>query len=304
MEHLYDTIIIGGSYAGLSAALFLGNANRDVLIIDSAQPRNIDINYSHNLLGYEGESPAFILEKAQKEISNLSSVEKIKGTVISVQKQTNNTFCISLSKTEAFNGKLVILATGLKNCLPQIDGIKQFWPENIFHCPYCAGPSFKGKKLAVYGQTNNAYFLTLIFKKWTNQLTLISESANIISDKQKHHLEKLNINVIMSKINKFDGIVGESLNIHLENGQKLFLSGMFIDLPHYQAAQTLINQLGCQYTNDNLLAVDNTFQTSVSGIYAIGDMSQAVRKISTAISSGTIASFSIDQKLTELTMLA
>lgn len=139
----YEVIIIGGSYAGLSAAMSLGRALRNVLIIDSSDACNKQTPHSHNFITQDGNKPAEISEKAKKQVLNYSTIEFLNDFVVSIEKKEN--FIIK-SSNEIFEAEYLILATGVKDIMPNIPGFSECWGISVIHCPYCHGYEVKEQK--------------------------------------------------------------------------------------------------------------------------------------------------------------
>src|SRR5690606_26609566 len=134
----FDVIIIGGSYAGLSAAMALGRALRNVLIIDGGSPCNRQTPHSHNFITQDGEKPHIIAEKARTQVLQYPTIKFITGIAHSGFK-TEFGFTITTKANETFEAKKLIFATGLKDNMPDIKGFSECWGISVIHCPYCHG---------------------------------------------------------------------------------------------------------------------------------------------------------------------
>lgn len=181
MKQTTDVLIIGGEYACLSAAIFLGNAKRDVLVVDDGKTRNRKALVSHNVLGFEAEPPLDILQKARQDIEPLQSVQTIHEHLISIEKIQTGDFKSALGNGDLIFAKIIVFAVGVSDILPIIVGIKPFWPENIFHCPYCIAPDVEGEPLAIITSPDELLMMTGIIKKWTNDL-VVCTNGSVIQD--------------------------------------------------------------------------------------------------------------------------
>jgi len=141
----FDVIIIGGSYAGLSAALALGRSLRKVLIMDSGLPCNRSTPHSHNFLTHDGERPAVIAEQARTKVLAYKTVTWWNGLAVSGRK-TGSGFEIITQNDGIFYGRKLIFATGIRDILPDIKGFAECWGISVIHCPYCHGYEFRGEK--------------------------------------------------------------------------------------------------------------------------------------------------------------
>jgi len=297
-----DVIIIGAGFAGLSAALFLGNARRKVLLIDWGKTRNHGIAHAHNILGHEGSNPSEFLETARQEISTLSSVQTIHAKATKLERLSDGTFRVMLHCNAQYHAKALILATGLKDQLPTIPGLAPFWPKNLFHCPYCIAPELIDAPLGVICETSEAFFLSSIVQKWTRDLILFINDSADISETDRNKMANRGIQIISDPILEASDAVGESLYLHFENRSPCKRRGVFMHLNVEQVGAALLQQLNIALRDDALVEVDEQFQTRIPYLYAIGDMAQPVQKVTTAIASGTIAGFGLDHQLTEWEM--
>ncbi len=293
----YDVIIIGGSYAGLSAALFLANAKRNILIIDSNQARNKQANFAHNVLTNDYKTPQELLELAQNDLKSLKKIEQINDFVTTITGSNDTQFCIITSTNQHYIANKIIFATGVIDILPNIENIHPFWVRNIFHCPYCIAPEIENMPLAVYSTDDEAFDLALIMHKWTNDFVLLTNGANVLSTEQKKIVSERNIKIYNEKIQRFSGKQDIEIISHFKDGTTLSRRGIFMHLPFQQTAKELLTQLNCPINESQLVSVNEFFQTPISGVYAIGDMSQMIQKVTTAIASGTVAGFMVDKEL-------
>ncbi|ATN74159.1 NAD(P)/FAD-dependent oxidoreductase [Coxiella burnetii] len=294
-----DVAIVGGSFSGLSAALLLGNSLRNVIVIDDNQPRNLKSAHAFNLLGNEQTKPLTFLKRAHKEVQQLETAQVISGNIKSISCINNRGFTLQLQNGPRIESRKIILATGVVDELPAIKGIETFWPDNIFHCPYCIGYAVKNEPLAVYSTEEEAYVLALIIHKWTSDFILFTDGHEVLSDPQLEHLKDLGIRVYSQKISQFTGVRGKFIVAHLSDQQQIKRRGIFMHLKFKQRAPNLIADLACSYNEENLLHVNEFFKTSVDGVYAIGDIALKVQKMTTAIASGSVAAFAVDHELTD-----
>ena len=216
-----DVLIIGGGYAGLSAALFLGNAKRDVLVVDDGKTRNQKALVSHNVLGFEAEPPIDILQKARQDIEPLQSVQTIHEQITSIEKLQTGEFKSVLGNGDLIHAKIIVLAVGVVDILPNIDGIKPFWPENIFHCPYCIAPDVEGEPLAIITNPDELFMMTSIIKKWTNGL-VVCTNGFLIQDPQILKLfNEHQIPLMSQEIVSISGKPGQFITLHFNDDQTL-----------------------------------------------------------------------------------
>jgi len=170
-----DVIVVGGGAAGLNAALILGRARRRVLIGDDGHPRNDVAEKMHGFISRDGTSPSKLLVKARKELKSYPSVELIKDKVEKAQ-HTKIGFSVTLESGKRFVGKRLLLANGVRDKLPDIENLTDFWGRSVFVCPFCDGWEFRDRKIGIYGKTNDAIELAQELHGWTKKITVCSET--------------------------------------------------------------------------------------------------------------------------------
>ena len=182
IEH-YDVVIIGGSYAGLSAAMSLGRALRKVLIIDNGDPCNKQTPHSHNFITRDGESPQEISSKAKDEVLNYPSVSFHKGRVTAVTRP-DEYFNVQTEENDVFSGRKIIFATGVLDIIPDMAGFAECWGVSILHCPYCHGFEYKGEKTGIFGNGEQGYDQAKFISNWTNDLVLYTNGESTLTEEQ------------------------------------------------------------------------------------------------------------------------
>ncbi|MCL1126567.1 NAD(P)/FAD-dependent oxidoreductase [Shewanella surugensis] len=309
IDNQYDVVIVGGSFSGLSLGLFLGNAMRKVLIIDANCPRNEYSQVMFNLIGRNQTEPTQLLHDARKELAEFEHVTLQRGVATHVSGNEKAGFSLryellDLEKNSRqwfeVKAKQLVFASGVKDILPKIEGIETFWPEHIFHCPYCIAYGIKGLPVAIYSPNNEAYMMAKIISKWTGDVLLLTEDKVKFSEEELVELARLNVNVNTSEVEKITGDLGDYIELHLATGECISRRGLFIHLPFHLNNKPLFVKLGLDITEEGLVGVDDHYQTSKAGIYAIGDMVTLIQKVSHAIHSGNAAGFAIDHVLSML----
>ncbi|MCU0337011.1 MAG: NAD(P)/FAD-dependent oxidoreductase, partial [Sediminibacterium sp.] len=168
-----DVIIIGGSYAGLSAGMALGRALRNVLIIDSGKPCNIQTPHSHNFLTQDGKTPKEIANLAKRQVEEYKTVKFFDGLAIK-GKKIENGFEIEAENGNIFSAKKLIFATGVKDIMPKIKGFSECWGISIIHCPYCHGYEYSKDKTGVLANGETAFEIGKLISNWTKDLTIFT----------------------------------------------------------------------------------------------------------------------------------
>jgi thioredoxin reductase len=294
----YDVIIIGGSYAGLSAALALGRSVRKVLIIDNWDPCNKKAPHSHNFLTNDGERPAAIAFKARQELALYNTVKLIAGTALKVT-QKSNQFEVITANAETFEAGKILFATGLKDIMPNIPGFAACWGASIIHCPYCHGYEVYQEKLAVFGNGDDGFEFTKLIHNWSNDVTLFTNGVSMLTHGQEQKLTDHGINIIQTKITAINCVNTQVQAIKLNDGTEHAIKAIFARVP-FEQHTPIPEQLGCVLTEQGHLQIDKFGATSIPGVYAAGDNSSPLRGVANAVAAGMMAGVFINKALIDL----
>jgi len=203
VNNSFDVIIIGGSYAGLAAAMSLGRALKKTLIIDNGNPCNRQTPESHNFLTNDGKSPSEISALANRQVSNYDTVHFLNETAIDVVKSMNG-FNVRVTDGESFETTNLIFATGIKDMLPPIKGISECWGISVLHCPYCHGYEIRNAKTGILGNGNTGFEFVKLISNWTNDLTVFTNGDSSFTFDQKEKLQKHQIKILENKIDRLE----------------------------------------------------------------------------------------------------
>ena len=291
----FDVIIIGGNYSGLSAGLVLGRALRDVLIIDSGKPCNMQTPHSHNFITQDGKTPKEISTTARQQIENYKTVHFYSGLATS-GKQLDNGFEIKTASGDRFTGKKLIFATGLKDIMPDIEGFAECWGKTVIHCAFCLGYESKNNKAGVIGNGDYGYKISKMAKNWTKDVTLFTNGKSTLTEEQSNALAKHNINIIETEVKRFEQTNGYVEAVILKDGSKVPLKAIYTKAPFVQHCD-IPKQLGCEFTELGLITVDEFQRTTVPGILACGDNASTMRSVSNAVAKGTLSAVIATEEL-------
>jgi thioredoxin reductase len=301
----YDVIIIGAGPAGLSAALILGRACRRVLICDRGTPRSWAAKQMHAFLSREGIAPQKFRDIAKAELDALGGVEYRNIEATAAERSADNTFTVhfdggdsqrSSDNTSATARKL-LLATGVFDCVPEIEGIGPLFGTSVFQCPYCDGWEFRAKPIAVYGRGQPGFEMCRAITAWTTDIALCSDGPSSLSAREKRQLRGNGIRLIESPIAKLVGTNGQLERIIFTTGAVLDRAALFFDTRSRQQS-ALAAQLGCQFTRQGKIKAGQYEATTVPGLFAAGNIIQDVQLSIVAAAEGARAAFGINRSLT------
>jgi len=294
-ETIFSTIIIGGSYAGLSAAMTLGRSLRQVLVIDSGLPCNRQTPHSHNFLTRDGAPPKEILQVARQQVEQYAGISFHEG-IASKGNKIPGGFEISTSGGATFKAKTLVFATGIKDVMPGIKGFSECWGVSVIHCPYCHGYEVKGKKTAIMLSAERLMHFVPLIKNLTGQLTLLIKPHPSLGDDEIKKLKIHGISILDEEVIEIEHSNGYVKNVVFKNGTKESFEAIYAPVPFEQHCH-IPQALGCELTEDGLLKVDPSHGTTIPGVYAVGDNAQPMRSVALAVAAGNIAGAIINNKL-------
>lgn len=297
----FDVIIIGGSYAGLSAGMALGRSLREVLIVDSGLPCNRSTPHSHNFLTRDGERPALISEKAKAEVLAYDTVTFLNERAVSAT-QTAKGFEIITQAGEVFSGRKLIFATGIKDILPEIKGFEECWGISVIHCPYCHGYEFRGQKTGIMANGDRAFHLVSLIRNLTPDPVILTSGPAMFSAEQSAVLKKHRIRIIEEEMGEIEHEEGHLREVIFKNGDRAGFKAVYAGLPFMQHSD-IPELLGCELTEHGYIRVDAFQKTSVSGVYACGDNAGMVRSVAHAVAGGNMTGAMVNRELSEAEFL-
>jgi thioredoxin reductase len=303
MKMLFDCAIIGGGPAGLNAALVLGRARRNTLLFDNNNPRNAVTQESHGFITRDGVKPREFREIAHKEIGKYPSVifEEKQITLVS---KSDCLFELVTSENEIYQSKTIIISTGLKDNLPKIENISDYYGKSLFNCPYCDGWELRDKPLVVIidDQVQGFHFIQTIYN-WSKDLVVCTNGKPFQSSEQKRLIQNKGIKIVENKIKSFVGENGQVEKAVFENEESLNIQGGFV-LPRLTQSSDIAKQLGCEYNSLGGISTDSYGRTNIKGVYAAGDASIiAPAQLIIAAAEGLQAAVGVNRDLIETEFL-
>lgn len=287
VKNHFDVLIVGGSYSGLAAGMALGRALRKVLIIDSGEPCNRQTPHSHNFLCQDGKAPKEITTLAKQQVAMYSTVEFLEDFAINGTK-TEDGFEIQVASGKAFTATKLIFATGIKDKLPNIEGLSECWGISVLHCPYCHGYEVRGQRTGILGNGDYGFEFSRLLTNWTNDLTLFTNGTSALSENQTATLKRRQIKIVEKEIAKLEHINGYLQNIHFKDGTRNKVNALYTRASFVQHCP-IPEQLHCELTDEGYIQVDHTQKTSIAAVYACGDNTTRMRTVANAVAMGTTA---------------
>ena len=294
MQH--DVIIVGGAFAGLAAATYLGRARRTVCVIDARQPRNRFADASHGFLGFDGSDPKAILAKARDQLGAYPSVHMIEAEAIAGRSEGEG-FGVTLANSEEISARKLILAYGVRDTLDSIPGLQERWGKTVLHCPYCHGFEFSDRQLGVLYRMPMSVHQAVLVAEW-GPTTLYLNGAEL----DREAAQTLASRGVKVEPGKLKRLVGERCAlsaIEFEDGRLSPVEALYV-APQSCPSSPLAEQLGAAIEDGPfgpLITTDADKMTSVPGLYAAGDIARAPHSVSWAVADGVTAGISAHRAL-------
>lgn len=291
-----DVAIVGGGPAGLSAALMLGRCLRRVAVIDAGEHRNRKAHAIHGYLTRDGASPTDLLRAAETELMRYPTVTLQSGTVTGVD-GTRGAFEVRTADGDVIAARRVLLATGVIDVIPVIEGLPELFGRSVHHCPHCDGFEYAGRPIGVYGQAGFGVEAALAMLAWSDDVVLFTDGRPLASE-DRRRCEALGVAVRDERVVRLDGQDGRLERVVLEGGAAVARTALFL-VAGQREQSDLAKLLGCELNADGIIVADEHSVTSVPGVYVAGDASIGEQLVVTAAAQGAIAATKIHASLWE-----
>lgn len=295
IKNKYDVIIIGGSYAGLAAAMALGRALRNVLIIDSGTPCNRQTPQSHNFLTQDGIPPHKIAAIAKQQVLTYHTVSFENDTAVQGIKKANG-FEIQTKAGRAFFADKIIFASGISDIMPAIEGFAECWGISVLHCPYCHGYEVRDLPTGILANGDAGFEMAKLIYNWTKDLVVFTNGIASFTKEQIDILNSKRIKIEERSILKIEHTKGLIENIVFKDGARASIKALYARLPFVQHSD-IPAQLGCTITEEGYINADTMQKTNIHGVFVCGDNCSRIRTVANAVSSGTTAAIMLNKEL-------
>ncbi|MBB1594105.1 NAD(P)/FAD-dependent oxidoreductase [Achromobacter sp. UMC46] len=294
---IYDAIIVGGSFAGLSAAMQLARARRRILVIDGGLPRNRFAAHAHGFLGQDGKPPGDILREARDQLARYPSVKFLDGEAVSADAQDGR-LRVTMAAGQEVLGKHLILATGLRDQLPALPGLQERWGQTVLHCPYCHGYEVAGRPLGVLAAHPLSAHQAVLLPDW-GPTTYFTQGEFEPDAEQAAQLEKRGVRIERTPVVELMGTAPALDAVKLADGRRMAVHALFVASKTHMASP-LAMQLGCAFDDGPLgpvIRTDEFRQTTVPGVFAAGDAAIPMSNATLASASGVMAGVCVHRAL-------
>lgn len=291
MDH--DVIIVGGSYSGMAAGLQLLRARRRVLVIDAGERRNRFASHSHGFLTQDGTPPEVIAAKAREQLEAYPTLEW-RETKATAARQIDGGFAIETEGGDTITARRLVLALGVSDTLPEIEGLKERWGKHVFHCPYCHGYELNQGRIGVIAVGELSMHQGTMLPDWGDTTFLINRSFEP-NHEQTQMLDQRGAKTETGKIVRISG----EADVELEDGRVLKFDGLFV-ASQIAPSSPLAEQLGCDFEDSPIgrhIATNQMKETSVPFVFACGDAARMAGSIALAVGDGAQAGAGVHHSL-------
>ena len=293
----YDAIIIGGSFAGLSAALYIARARRSVCIIDTGSPRNRFAAHSHGFFAQDGSEPGTMLATARSQVAAYPTTTFIDGEAISAAKEPDG-FSVKLATGDVLEGARLVLAFGVSDELPDIPGLAERWGHSVLHCPYCHGYEFSGQRLGVLNVSSMSMHQALLIAEW-GPTTLYLNGASEPDDASLTQLQQRGVAIEPAPVRALHGDGPRLTAIELADGRMSDADALYL-APRTRLNSEIAEQLGCDMEEGpfgRIIRTDSQKMTTMPGVYAAGDITRGSHNVTWACADGVTAAMAVHRSL-------
>jgi len=291
-----DVIIAGGGPAGLNAALILGRCRRNVLLCDAGTPRNAVAARSWGVFTRDGTPPFALRAQAQADLERYATVERREIAVVEARRQ-DAAFVVTLADGTRETARKLVLATGLHQALPSVDGFEAYWGHGVHSCPYCDGYENRDRPLVAYAHGAGAKGIALELTAWSRDVTLCTDGhPTEFSDHDRQRLERQGIDIVETAIRRLEGDGQQPQRLVFADGGTRPCHAVFL-MPMPCDPSELITQLGCDLTKAGVVPTGEYETTNVPGLFVAGDASRRVQFAVVAAAEGAMAAFAVNTEL-------
>ncbi|MDH6195763.1 thioredoxin reductase [Mycobacterium frederiksbergense] len=296
---VHDAIVIGGGAAGLSAATVLARARRRVTVVDAGQPRNAPAGHLHGFLSRDGMTPAQLLEAGRAELAGYGG-GFTSGRVTAIERLEPGGFVVHCDDGRILTARGIIVATGLRDELPQIEGLRERWGRDVLHCPYCHGYEVRDAPIAVLGGDNRPFTLhqAALVRQWSADVVFFPNRI-VLTVEERKRLTVIGIRIIEGDVARLVVREDRLHAVEMADGRTEQRTAVFVG-PRFIPHDDVLTALGCDTGGDGWVVTDPSGHTSVAGVWAAGNVVDSPAQLISAAGAGSKAAIALNHFLLEL----
>ena len=290
---VYDVVVVGGGAAGLSAALVLGRARRRVAVIDAGAPRNAAADHVQGFLSRDGITPADLLTAGRTEVTRYR-VELVQDLVVGIDAG----FVVRLAAGGVFSARRILVATGARDELPEIPGVRERWARDLLHCPYCHGWEVRDQAIGVLATQTGSVEHAQLVRQWSDDVKFFAHTYDLTAA-EEGQLEACGVRVVRGEVAQLVVEDDRLTGVELTDGRVIARTAVFIRPRNVANANGLLAGLGCELDPGGFVTVDANGRTSTTGVWAAGNVVDPRAQVITAAGAGSAAAIAINADLVE-----
>lgn len=291
----YDVVVAGGGAAGLNAALVLARARRRVAVVDAGEPRNAPAGRMRGFLTRDGMPPGDLLEAGRAEVAGYGA-DLIDGRVEHAEARGAG-FAVRLAGGPALRARRLLVATGLRDELPGIPGVRERWGTDVLHCPYCHGHEVRDRPIGVLGTGPASVQHALLLRQWSDDIVLFRHSLDP-SAEERELLAARDVRVIDGVVKRLVAADGRLRGVELDDGRHVPREAVFL-APRMVPRDGLLDGLGCARDDSGWVTTDRSGRTSVAGVWVAGNIADPRAQVVVAAGQGAAAAFAVNHDLVD-----
>ncbi|WP_323742634.1 NAD(P)/FAD-dependent oxidoreductase [Nocardioides islandensis] len=294
----YDVLVIGGGAAGLSAALVLARAQRRVAVVDAGEPRNAPAQHMQGFLSRDGLPPAELLRLGRAEVSGYGA-DIVAGRVTDVRRAGDAApgFEVALADGDVLGARRLLVATGLRDVLPDIPGVRERWGRDLLHCPYCHGHEVRSRPLGVIGGTPEAVAHAHLVRQWSDDVVVFPHTDTLTADDRERLLARA-VGVVDGPVGRLVVHDDELSGVEMADGRVVPRAAVFVR-PRLVPDNEVLVGLGCALDENGWVVADATGRTSVAGVWVAGNVANPRAQVITAAGEGSAAAIALNADLVD-----
>lgn len=285
----HDCVVVGGGPAGLAAATWLARYRRHVVVLDSGDYRARQVEWSHGYLARDPQRPMEFLQTAREQLLGYHRVDHRTTSAVDARRDDDGVFSIRCVDGQTVRAMRVLLATGVTDTCPDIDGFDEHYGASAFHCPACDGHDAQGRDVVAYGWDERLVGFAASLLNWASSVTVLTSGRRFAGDDAcTDVLDRHGIQLVATPAVRLLGARGDLRGVELSDGRVVDASLFFFSVAHRPRTE-LAQQLGCRLDDDGYVAADVNGRTSVDGVYAAGDVIPGLQLVQVAAAQGVAA---------------
>jgi thioredoxin reductase len=292
----YDVVVVGGGAAGLSASLVLSRARRKVLVVDAGHPRNAPAAHMQGFLSRDGMPPSELLAHGRDEVRSYGG-RVVTGTVEGITACHDGGFRVQFDGGHRVTTRQVLLATGLRDELPDIPGLRERWARDVLHCPYCHGYEVRDRALGVIGTAPEAVRYAQIVRQWSEDVVFFAPDG-MLTETQRTELVARAVGVVEGHVSRILTTRDRLTGVEMDDGRVIPRHALFVP-PRFVPNNDLLVTLAAELDENGWVRTDAGGATSVPGLWVAGNLANPRAQVITAAGEGSAAAIAMNAVLVD-----